>query len=255
MGKRKSKTSKQKQAKASAKSLKAHVIKEPLTKKKHQDTGDGMRSSSPSSDFALKGKHNKNAIQNSSSSEANDFQRQQDSMRERMMASVQKEERQKQKQKGRRKGQQSKTQQIQGAFAFSAPTLIVDDARKSTTQLMSEVTDKTQGWNGMMINDGNNSISVPQQPQQQQQHKAISLQHVYQTNQQQQQMQARKNRKLAQSKNAFAVLGDNSDDENDNGSNKNSGNQTSVFQFAPASFSVAAPAVEVGAAPDIDPDL
>ena len=130
MGKRKSKISKQKQAKAAAKSLKSRVIKEQqvqVVKQPYKNKKNGKRRSS-----------------SSMLTENDDYKRQQVSMQERHLA----EEQQRNATAIRKRGK-TNNNKLRSSFQFQAPTLIVDDAKKSTTQLMSEVTSKTQGWDGI----------------------------------------------------------------------------------------------------------
>ena len=214
MGKKKSKTSKQKQAKAAAKSLKCRVIKEQQVK---VETTRGKKTN--------KGKPNAMDYD-----EKDDFQRQQASMQERQLAEEQQRKRMK-RGKNTTKG---------NMFQFQAPTLIVDDAKKSTTQLMTEVTSKAQVWEGI----GN-------QHQQQQQQDGfgaappsgpISLKHVFQNS------TLLKPPPITKSKNRFAALGDDSDEEEQQMKPESA---VPMFRFKPASFSIST----TRAVDDIDPDL
>lgn len=211
MGKKKSKTSKQKQAKAAAKSLKCRVIKEQQVK---VEITNGKK----------KNKGKPNSMDND---EKDDFQRQQASMQERQLAEEQQRKRMK-RGKSKKKG---------NMFEFKAPTLIVDDAKKSTTQLMTEVTSKAQGWEGIgnQPNEEGFGIAPPNGP--------INLKQVFQNS------TLLKPPPIAKSKNPFAALGDDSDEEEELNTKPESA--APLFQFKPASFSVSTPTT----LDDVDPDL
>ena len=251
MGKRKSKTSKQKQAKASAKSLKARVIKEqPPRKERNNPFGNSSKPRKPKSS-------------SNNLSEQDEFQRQQASMKERLMATTQREkqvkDRQRKQQRGRQQQQKEGQNQqpiVPSAFAFAAPTLLVDDNMKSTTQLMTEVTSKAQGWQGIGVESHNASGMVQHQDPQPPQHKPISLQQVYQSASHQQQMQQiSRGPQISKSKNPFAALEhDDSDDE------EQARAPPTLFQgFAPASFSISKTPITgsstTNAQQEMDPDL
>ena len=233
MAKKKSKTSKQKQAKAAAKSLKIRVVKEQRPQK------EGSSANNPFGGTGGKRRNN-----NNNTHENDEFKQQQASMQERSMATTQKEKRMRDRQRGR-KGK-PKASLASSTFAFSAPTLVVDDNKKSTTQLMTEITSKAQGWNGMGMGD------IQQHEQQQpRQHTAISLHQVFQ-NSQQQQAKAPV-RKPSKSKNPFAALqnDDDDDDDDDDDGMQEKRPAPSLLQFTPASFSMQQPA----AVAEVDPDL
>jgi hypothetical protein len=218
MGKKKSKISKQKQAKAAAKSLKSKVIKEP-----HQPRNKQAAK-------AVVGR--KNGL-----SENKDFEKQQASMQERLLATLQQEQRAK-------KNRGKKFSSLQ----FTAPTLVLEDAKKPTTQLISEITAKAQGWEGI----GNGGS---QQQQQQQQERgvsaAISLKQVFQNSS----VQGKPRQRPLQlnSTNRFAALHADDEDDEDNGANK----PTPKFQFAPPTFQFAPAsfAMPSSTSNDVDPDL
>lgn len=193
MGKKKSKTSKIKQAKAAAKSLKCRVVKEHPQQRTNNTAATSKK-------------------KKRKSCEKEDFQRLQTSMRERHLAAEQQQKR-------------SKKKRDSSSLAFQAPTLIVDDAEKTTSQLMTEVTHKAQGWIGM----GMPKAVTPAQK--------INLQQVFQNS------TLLKKQQPPKSKNPFAALEATSDDEGDTIAEA----KPTMFQFAPPSFSLAND--------DVDPDL
>lgn len=218
MGKKKSKTSKQKQAKAAAKSLKCRVVQEQHIK---VETPGGKKNKKS------KGKRNSMDYD-----EKEEFRRQQASMHERQLAEEQQRKRMK---RGNNKKSNTKM------FQFQAPTLIVDDAKKSTAQLLTEVTSKAQGWDGIGNQQQQQTQAFGTTPQ----NGAISLKTVFQTS------TMLKPQSMPESKNPFAALGgDDSDDEETDMKTKESA--TALFQFAPATFSMPASSTITS---DIDPDL
>ena len=237
MGKKKSKISKQKQAKAAAKSLKSKVIKEQqhvqrkiVMANKQGVPGDGSARNKSKKKKTL------------SSSEQQDFQQQQTSMQERHMALIQQEKHV----KDRRRGGKNK---FSSSFTFQAPTLIVDDAKKPTAQLMKEITFQAQGWDGIGTGRDNEMQSSHQQhDQQQHQHQpqgatAISLKQVFQNSSLQQRHETSQQQQESiswnKSSNRFAAL-EVADDDNDEGTtNKQEATNNKMplkFQFAPATF-------------------
>ena len=231
MGKRKSKTSKQKQAKAAAKSLKAKVVRKEQV---HVATDDGSGNKANAK--------NKKRVMNG---EYADFQRQQASMQERHMAETR-----------RLKSNKKRGKKNISSFAFHAATLVVDDAQKSTNQLMGEVANKVQGWDGLHEQQQPQNITysnsaLPSTTN----HQPISLKQVYQNTQvQQQQQQFIQQKQKQKKKNQFALL-QNDDDDSDNeetGNGQLNGSKP-LFQFAPPSFAI--PSFGGGASVDDDPDL
>jgi hypothetical protein len=219
MGKKKSKISKQKQAKAAAKSMKSKVIKEPHQPRNKQ------------ADKAVAGKKK-------GQSEKKDFEKLQASMQERLLAELQQEQRVK-KNRGKKFS----------SFQFTAPTLILEDAKKPTTQLMTEITTKAQGWEGI----GNGSSQQQQQQQQLAQAAGsfISLKQVFQNSSLQE--KPRQRPLQLNSTNRFAALHADDEDDEDNSSKK----PTAKFQFAPATFQFtpASFSMPSSTSNDVDPDL
>jgi hypothetical protein len=226
MGKRRSKTSKQKQAKAAAKSMKARVVKEqvvkhPATQQRSPPIGVKKNRGSPPG-------------------EDEDFRRQQASMQERLKAEIQQQRRFTKKLRGGKKKREV------SSFAFHPPTLIVDDKQKSTTQLMKEMASKVHGWDGIS--------EQPQKKQQQEQTEAkqssVSLKHIFQNST----LQKRPAEQLIEQRqrvaNRFFALNndENSDNEQDQSLTLQQ-NSKSLFQFAPPSFAIPS------TADDVDPDL
>jgi len=260
MGKRKSKTSKQKQAKAAAKSLKCRVVNERHLSKKQQV---------PSGMPPLKGKGKRRKGTAPVLSEKDDYKRQQASMQERHLAEEQRRKIQKQ-QRGKKlqhdtnasassvAGQGATNSRVFAAssFAFQAPTLVVDDGQKSTQQLLTDLTQKTQGWDGIAPSTMTDDLpAVVPQPQ-----GAINLKQIFEQTKLQQQQEFQE-RYAVETKNRFAALANMDDDDDDEANGVGSNPQAttapqSLFQFAPASFSLATPvATAVGPSDDVDPDL
>lgn len=240
MGKRKSKVSKQKQAKAAAKSLKARVVKERV-----QVNGN----SAPSS-------NKKNAPRKNG--EDAEFRKQQTSMQERQMAEIQQK-----KPTTKKRGRNNNTVEKRfSSFAFQAPTLVVDDAKKSTNQLLGEVANRVQGWGGITGQEGSgeqlqkNNANDPFAPK-----LPISLKQVHQQTtlcSQYEQYQIQQSAQEKQQKNnRFALLQTDDDSDDEEKKRELQASTKSLFQFAPPSFAVPSNGNDNLniSANDIDPDL